>query len=64
MSATEYINGTAPVLAGRTCQAFICQQFFADGRLEGERTSLSSSSMGRLLRHVANERLGAGFVRV
>ncbi len=36
MSVTEYINGTAPALAGRTCHAFICQQFFADGRVEDE----------------------------
>jgi hypothetical protein len=30
------MSSTPPALAGRTCQAFICQQFFADGRLVDE----------------------------
>jgi hypothetical protein len=33
LSVAEYINGVAPDLAGRICQGFVCQQFFADGVL-------------------------------
>jgi hypothetical protein len=36
MAVGDHINGSAPALAGRTCQAFICQQFVADGRIEDE----------------------------
>lgn len=36
MNVAEHINGVAPTLSGRTCQAFICQQFLADGQLEDE----------------------------
>ena len=30
----DLVDGTPPALAGRICQAFVCQQFFVDGRLE------------------------------
>jgi hypothetical protein len=36
MPLADHINGTAPTLAGRVCQAFVCQQFLADGRVEDE----------------------------
>ena len=33
MGVEAYLNGVAPVLAGRVCQAFVCQQFFANDEL-------------------------------
>jgi hypothetical protein len=34
VSVSDLVDGTPPALAGHVCEAFVCQQFLVDGRLE------------------------------